>query len=236
MKQKHHEEVPEVASPAPVLLHLDAPRVITLKSARGEFKYKTRRVTLKDWERCFQSIVDQSMRVDGEFQKVFDNQGALVELADQVLLDVDPSKLPVSHRLAVGSALQTAVAMDPEKELFDVETVNLAAIWTTEGESRAFEGLVHHFHPLSLADIKKFRFESVRVRVKGDGKNSVTVYPSRLAIAMKMYDDLIESVEGYAVGGAPLTSKADIVREMDGAPKAAAALHLFTRDSAVEFE
>lgn len=221
---------------APVLLNLDVPRVIALKSKSGEFKYKTRRVTLKDWERCFQGIVDQTMRVDGELQKVYDAETTLVDLADRVLVDAEPAKIPFAHRAAIGTTLWTAVPATPDREVFDCETVEIAAIWPTNGSTQAFEGLVHRFRNITLDDLKKYRFESVRVRVRGDGRNSVTIYPSKLAIAMKMYDELIESVEGYAVGGVPLATKEDIVREMDGAHKAVAALHLFTRDYEVSVE
>lgn len=237
-------EVPEIAAqPAPVLLNLDTPRVIALKSRSGEFRYKTRRVTLKDWETCFHGIVDQSLRVDGERQRVYDANGALVELADRVLVSSDdgvhrsfkePKLLPISHRVAIGSILQTASILDsPDEDLCDLVTVKLGAIWSIDGESQAFSGLIHRFRHPALEDLKRFRFEASRVRVRGEGRNSVSIYPSRLAIAMRIYDDLIESVDGYAVAGVPLAKKEDIAREMDGAHKAVAALALFEQDDEV---
>jgi hypothetical protein len=33
-------------------------------------------VTQKDWEKYFQGIVDQTLRVDGEFQKVYEADSA----------------------------------------------------------------------------------------------------------------------------------------------------------------
>jgi hypothetical protein len=64
----------------------------------------------------------------------------------------------------------------------------------------------------------------------------VTSYPSRQGVAMKIYDDLIESVDGYSVGGVPLTGVEAIRREMDGAHKAAAALALFEQGDEITIE
>ncbi len=50
---------------------------------------------------------------------------------------------------------------------------------------------------------------------------------------MKLYDELIESVEGYSVAGQPLTDVEAIKQEMDGAHKAAAALELFLGEDEV---
>jgi hypothetical protein len=237
------EEI-QATVPAPVLVSLDVPRVIALKTKGVEFKYKTRRVTQKDWEARFQGIVDQSMRVDGELQKVFDAESSLVELADRVLVSADdgvhrafsePKVLPFSHRLAVGKVLSSVAAVETEELLCDLVTVEVAAIWPTDDASLAYEKLIHRFRQPSIEDLKRYRFECARVRVAGDGKNSVTRYPSRLAISLRLYDDLIASVDGYAVNGAALEGKENIVREMDGAHKAIAALHLFTRDYEVDF-
>jgi hypothetical protein len=227
----------QVPAPAPVLLNLDVPRVITLKSKSGEFVYKTRRVTLKDWEQCFLGFIDQSLRVDGEFQKVYDADSSLIELADRVIVDCNTAKVPFSHRLAVGAVLRTATPVeDSGAEVMDRVVIGLGAVWPVEGASQVFEGLLHCFRYPSIEDLKRWKFENSRVRVRGEGKDSVSSYPSRLAIAMKLYDDLIESVDGYAVGGSPLEGKENIVREMDGAHKAMAVMALFTRDSEVDVQ
>jgi hypothetical protein len=53
---------------------------------------------------------------------------------------------------------------------------------------------------------------------------------------MKIYDDLIESVEGYSIGHEPLANVEEIKREMDGAHKAAAALALFDSGEEITIE
>jgi hypothetical protein len=53
---------------------------------------------------------------------------------------------------------------------------------------------------------------------------------------MSIYDDLIESVDGYSVGGKPLEGAEAIKREMDGGHKAAAALELFVGGAEVTIE
>ena len=67
-------------------------------------------------------------------------------------------------------------------------------------------------------------------------EGAVTTYPSRQAIAMKIYDDLIESVQGYSVDGTPLSSVEEIQHAMDGAHKAAAALALFEQGDEIVIE
>lgn len=229
------EEVQEAK--APVLLNLDVPRTITLKTKSGEFTYSTRRVTQKDWEQYLQGIVDQTMRVDGEFQKVYEADSAQVELADRVLLNLDTSKVPFSHRLAIGTVLRSVSPLEEfEAEIAERIVVRLGAMWPVDGKSQVFEGLVHRFRHPSIEDLKRYKFETSRVRVRGEGKDSVSVYPPRLAIGMKLYDELIDSVDGYAVNGASLDGKENIVREMDGMHKAVAALHLFTRDIEVNVQ
>ena len=72
--------------------------------------------------------------------------------------------------------------------------------------------------------------------MRGTADAGVTTYPSRQAIGMKIYDDLIVSVDGYSSGGSPLIGAEAIKREMDGAHKAAAALALFSQDDVITIE
>jgi hypothetical protein len=243
IEETSQKQPDQAAKPKKAELALDTPRVIALKTARGEFKYKTRRVTLKDWEACFLGIIDQTMRVDGQFEKVFDRDTALVELADRVLVSAadldyqafkDTKLVPISHRLAIGSILQSISAQEGATPAADSLEIVVAGIWPIGGVSHVFENLIHRFRHPEIEHLKRFRFESSRVRVRGEGKDSVSMYPSRLAIAMKIYDDLIESVDGYMVNGVPLEGVENIKREMDGAHKAVAALQIFTRENEVE--
>jgi len=222
------------------MLPLDVARDITLKSARRAFTYHTRRITGADWLAYFQNITHQVIQEGGQREQIFESDSALLELVNAVLTGVDgygdlASKewklsLPVKHRLAVGIALRsvgTAQAKDTAPSLCDLVEARLDATWPTGGKTLLYSGLVHRFRQPSIADLKRFNFESSRVKVVGTAGDGITIYPARQAIAMKIYDDLIESVDGYSIDGKPLEGAEAIKREMDGAHKAAAALDIF---------
>ncbi len=232
------------------VLPLDAPRQVALKSKAQVFTYHLRRVTEADWRAYFSSIVHQVLQVDGQREQVFDSDSALVELVDRVLTSVDgygdlsavkewKLALPFRHRVAVGVALRSvgpSVTAETAPPICDLVEVALDATWPVDGKTMLYEGLIHRFRHPSIAQLKRFNFEASRVKVQGTGQDGVSIYPSRQAIAMAIYDDLIESVDGYSTGGQPLEGVEAIRREMDGAHKAAAALQIFLGEDAVEIE
>lgn len=242
----------EVAVAAPVLLPLDAARSVAFKTKRGAYVYRFRRITQADWHRFFQSIVHQTVQTKGAREQIFETESALLDLVDRTVTSVsgygDTSSvkdwkraLPMQHRLAAGIALRSADESHGKTEsptLCDLVEVSLDANWGAgeDGKTTFYSGLIHRFRQPSIADLKRFNFESARVRVTGTAESGVTSYPARQAIAMKIYDDLIESVDGYSVGGTPLTDLEEIKREMDGAHKAAAALALFSQDEEITIE
>jgi hypothetical protein len=232
------------------MLPLDVPRAVALKSGSGNFIYHLRRVGIADWRTFYSSIVHQKLRVDGQLVEVFESESALVELVESALVRVEgydgidqvkkwKDALPLQHKLAVGVALRS-VSVAKKKEtsslLCDLVEVRLDAAWATDGETMYYQGLVHRFRHPSIEQLKKFNFEAARVIVRGDGDNGISLYPSRQAIAMKIYDELIESVEGYSIGGVAISDVEAIKREMDGAHKATAALEMFATGEGVEIK
>ncbi len=231
------------------MLPLDISRQISLKSKAGSFVYSLRRIGLADWRGYFAAMVRQVLHVDGRREEIFESDSALVELVDNVLVSATgygdlsvvkdwKSALPIKHRIAVGIVLRSVMALPAESsaQLCDLVEISLDATWPTEGKTVMYTGLSHRFRHPSIEQLKRFNFEASRVRVRGDGENGISTYPSRQAIAMNIYDDLIESVDGYSVAGAALEGVENIKREMDGAHKAAAALHLFMGEGEVEIE
>jgi hypothetical protein len=226
---------------ARVMLPLDTPRVVTLKGKHTSYSWNLRRVLAADWLKFFTSIVSQTLQIDGQREQVVESDSALVALVDSVVTSVEgygdlsvvkdwKSALPVNHRVAIGLVLRSVAEEKRSADasvLCDLVDVNLSATWPTDGKSFIYAGLVHRFRHPGIEDLKRFNFEASRVRVSGTAENGISVYPSRQAIAMKIYDDLIESVDGYSIGGQPLEGIEAIKREMDGAHKAAAALALF---------
>lgn len=223
------------------LLALDAPRAVTLKAKARKYTYHLRHVALADWKAYYLAIVSQVLNRDGEREEVYDSEAAAIELVDRVLIGVDGygdlsakknwrQEVPLMHRRAIAVALRgvgVAKEQDDVPELCELVTVKLNATWPTAEKTTLYSGLIHRFHQPSIEQYKQFRSETARVKVRGNALDGATIYPSSQAVAMKLYDDLIESVDGYSVRGAPLSDVEAIKEEMDGAHKAAAALELF---------
>lgn len=246
------EAAPVEAVTEPVLLPLDKPRTVAFKIKKSTFIYRFRRIGLADWEKFFQSIVNQTLQVKDAREQIFESESALLELVESTLTSVEgygeiaglkdwKRALPLKHRIAAGVALRSvgeSTRPDESPLLCDLVTVSLDAGWSasTDGKTTFYSGLIHKFRQPSIADLKRFNFECARVRVTGSAENGVTTYPARQAIAMRIYDDLIESVDGYSVGGVALSGTENIKREMDGSHKSAAALALFSSDDEITIE
>jgi hypothetical protein len=228
------------------MLPLDAPRLISIRVAQNTCTWHFRRITNKDWEKFFGGITNRSMRHGGTEERVFDADAPLLELVDATLKSVAgyegaegewKQKLPLRHKLAVGMVLRT-VAVDPPEEgpLSDLAEVRLTASWSAaeDGRMNVYQGLVHRFRHPGVEQLRKFNLECSRARILGSGDEGITIYPARQAVAMRLYDELIESVDGYSVNGEPLKDAEEIKSEMDGAHKAAAALALFEAGEPVE--
>jgi hypothetical protein len=247
---KHAAPTPDPEQQA--LLPLDTPRSVAFKSKQGAFIYHFRRIAAADWGRFFQSIVNQVIQIGDARERVFESESALLELVENTLVSVDgygdmsklkdwKRALPLNHRLGAGIALRSVGPSQSKSEppiLCDLVEVSLDANWggAADGKTVFYSGLIHRFRQPGIADLKRFNFESARTRVTGTAQNGVTTYPPRQAIAMKVYDDLIESVDGYSVGGIALSGAGAIKCEMDGAHKAAAALALFDADDEITIE
>ena len=228
------------------LLPLDAPRRVALKGKTQTYIWNLRRPADADWLRYFNSIVNQVLHVDGAREQVFDSETAICEFVDRLVTNVEgygdlgkdwKASLPFGHRVAVGFVLRNVGPAAAEASCTPgAVEVALNASWTADGKTTFYQGLLHRFRHPSLADLRKFNYEAARVKVRGTAKDGETSYPSRQAIALQFYDDLIQSVDGYSVNGQPLTGVEAIRREMDGAHKAAAALQLFDGDEEVLVE
>lgn len=228
-------------------LPLDQPRSIAIRAAGKTTTWHFRRIALQDWAKFFDGIVNRTLRHGGVEERVFDADAALVELVDATLVSVHgyegvdgdyKKKLPIRHKLAVGLVLRTVgIEPAPDGPLTELLEVSISSSWSSaakDGATTVYSGLVHRFRHPSAEQLRKFNLECSRTRILGTGEDGVTVMPARQGVAMRMYDELIESVDGYSVNGEPLTSIEAIKREMDGAHKSAAALALFDTGETVE--
>jgi hypothetical protein len=203
------------------MLPLDIPRTIVLKGAdKKVFSYHFRRITLQDWQQFFAGIVHQTLQRGQYRETVYESESAQVELVDRCLKSVEgysglvdlknwKAALPLKHRLGVGLVLRN---VGPSRnqgngvQLADLVEVKLDAAWSAaeSGKTTMYSGLVHRFRQPSIADLRKFNFEIARTRVEGTSEDGITIYPARQLVAMKIYDELIEEVEGYECFAEPL--------------------------------
>jgi hypothetical protein len=90
-----------------------------------------------------------------------------------------------------------------------------------------FGGLVHRFNPPTAEHKRKYNRAISQTRVIGDARSGTTVFQGRQRLLVEFYDQLIASVEGYALRGQPLASPEQIRAEMDAVHKIVAVQQLF---------
>jgi hypothetical protein len=244
-KQDETSERPVEVAAAPAVA-LDTPRTILLRDpkTRALYTWHMRRITGADWKQYFMGIVHQTLNEGETRSQVYDSESALVELVTRAVDRVEgygPTVagkwrewLPERHRLAVGMALRGVGAAEDSgtaELLAELVEVKLDATWSAVDETmQLIRGLVHRFRHPSIEQLKRYNFEMARVRTSGTAESGITIHPSRQLVAMNLYDELIDSVDGYTVQDSPLTDVETIRREMDGLHKATAALELFGKN------
>ena len=235
----------EIHQPEPqALLPLDARREVALTVAGRVVRFEFTRITGKMWRSYFAAIVNKVERVNGQRAETFDSEGALLGLYDDAIVNFSGYEIapemknrrdavPYKHRVAAGMALRSVAAIGTSQSvLSDTVDISLTAFWSADaaGQISEFAGLIHRFRQPNIDQLKRYRMGVARTLTSGDAQNGTTVYPLPLSVAMSLYDELIEEVEGYSVNGQALTGREAIAQEMDGYHKAVAALQLFKRD------
>jgi len=241
-------------SPLSPLLPLDlAERSVCWRNAQGQVRtHVFRRITERDWNGYFSRMVFET---DASSRTIDVNSAALwlygeciqavtgysmrggKELGD---LPNWRERIPMNHRLQAVSLLTSAERSSGCAEIEpDCETVTLDALWDVDGKGgmRRFTGLVHRFTAPSAQQMMRYSRESSRSLVVGGSTNGKTIHAIRQKVLLKLYDELIQGVEGYAVPvGAEgyanpkkgIGKPEAIVREMDAFHKIAAAGQLFS--------
>jgi hypothetical protein len=236
----------EAATPStPSLLMLDEPRVLALRDGKINYTFYFRRIAQADWLAYFNGMYVAS-RNDGAAQlNTTDIQTAGIELFESTVTRVvgysrelttaeDFRKVLPRHSIPASWLLRTVVisSVDDDKPL-DCDSVEarVDAVWsqTTPGaEVTLWKGLLHRFMPPTLEQKKRFMRGGAINRVIGGARNgSTTVYSLKNKMLLELYDQLIQSVDGYGVAGRPLESVEQIRREMDGYHKVEAVAQLF---------
>lgn len=145
--------------------------------------------------------------------------------------------IPLAHKEAAVSALnlvapaQTPPLPSPGDEaannFFPLLAGERLVVLEAVVAGRAYPRLLHRFRPPSVEAERAYRrLLSETLLVRGT-RTPRTLLPARLPALVRLYDELILGVEGYAVGGQPLASPAEIARRMDAWHKRLAVQTLF---------
>jgi hypothetical protein len=234
----------EALSTTPTLLMLDEPRVIALRDGKHTFTFYFRRIMASDWDAYFNGIYSSSRNEGGAKINTDDVNTAAIELFESTLTKVEGyakaltrredfwkvlprHSLPVSWLLR-NVATSSEVSDDPpDAELVEVRIDALWSQLTPGAETTAFKGLIHRFSPPTAAHKKRVMRSGAMSKIVGGSRQGITIYSTRHRLMVEIYDQLIQSVDGYGVAGKPLESVEQIRREMDSYHKVEAVLNLF---------
>jgi hypothetical protein len=242
----------------PELLPLDvAERIAVFKSGGKSYRHIFRRFTASDWEKFYAGVVVEFKKEKGGMAQVIDLESPSLTVYTRAILRVEgyqtrdgrapetlptwPECVPQHHRLAaMGLVMNVTHSEAADDSMLEAEgvTVQIEAMWN-EGEPGAmkqYRGLIHHFGMPSAEQRRRVLKAKNRAFVVGGSRNGATVIPSGHPVLVKLYDELIESVEGYSVDGRALTGKDQVVREMDAFHKAAVVARLFQTSFGIDEE
>jgi hypothetical protein len=229
-------------------IELKAPRIIAIEDRGKQYLLTLARITRKQWLTYFDAIVSTSENQGGKRIDSFDSSAARLDLVESALITASgyglpagktsidqvegwKALLPISHRLGVANALLSVSFSEPTDEdaiSLGEESVYLDAVWGADenAELRKFTGLRHNFTTPTAQQQRHLARENSRSRIIGGSRGGKTLWLGAQATLAELYDELIVSVEGYAVDGEE-PDRGAIVEFMDTYHKVCAADTLF---------
>ncbi len=240
----------------PQLLDLSAERSIAIRDRGVIYQFKLQPITAERWLKYFDGIVSTSETRGREQKNVLDTSSAMLQMVGDALISAsgykgaggaDPMQvegwrtlIPMPHRLAVGGVLASASVReapedDAEGITLGAEAVVLEALWNADenGAMCQHSPLVHNFKSPTFEHERRYMRDSSRSLVVGGSRTGKTVWTGVQRTLIALYDELIQSVEGYSWGTDPLgAAPSKIAQYMDAYHKVVAARRLFSREVA----
>lgn len=254
MNKEHaatEEPKTEAQSETTQLLQLDAAeRIVTFKDGEHKYRHVFRRITRKDADTFFGAFtVEREHGKRGITERVDYRTPALTLYSNCIksaegyavqgggnLTDVEDWKqlIPYRHRIIAADLLMSVSEDRGDSQIViepGVQRIVLNALWSenASGQMEQCKGLVHRFTPPTAEHERKFNRRTSSAIVVGGSRKGKTIFPSNEAVLVGFYDELIQGVEGYAAGDAPLDSVEEIRSEMDPFHKTTAVAALFDR-------
>jgi hypothetical protein len=241
------------------MINLAANREIALKDDRGKvYRFTLARITPTQWMKYFKAIVSTSEIKDREIVRSFDSSKARMDLVESALVSATgyrlpgdetditqvmdwQRKIPASHRMTVGNVLLRAQVIDSDDvDTMEIgcESVRLQSVWgvSESGDMQQHRDLVHRFRTPTAEQAHRYMRDISRSKIIGGSRSGKTIDLNAQPTLAALYDELIDSVEGYEVNGQPLTGADMIAREMDAYHKVVAAEQLFAPVTVAEAE
>ena len=143
--------------------------------------------------------------------------------------------IPLAHKEAAVSSLTLVAPSVPSDSTNTDSTNNFFPLLADERVvvleaargGRAYPRLVHRFRPASVEDERLYRrLLSETLLVRGS-RAPRTLLPARLPGLVRLYDQLILSVEGYSIRNQPPASSIELIQAMDAWHKRVAVQALF---------
>jgi hypothetical protein len=227
-------------------LELAGERQIAIKDRSNLYRFTLAPITREMWLQYFDGIVSTSENRNREQLNTFDVNSSLLALVHDALTGAEGYKspaegkisdlagwkelLPFSHRLAIGQILALVVPLadagDDEAIALGFDSVQLSAPWNCDvnGVMLLHQPLVHHFGTPSFEHERRYLRDQAKSKVIGGSRTGKTAYMGTQRALVEIYDELIQSVEGYTINGQPVE---DPAQWMDTYHKVVAAAQLF---------
>jgi len=246
-----HNEVASEASMPQIeiaeLLPLDArERGVSYRVGGKMYRHVFRPLKEEDWAAFFSHIIAEFRQKSDGFEQVVDTDYASLVLYGRAIRSVEgfrtkdgtkpeelpgwPECIPQDHRSLAVDVLMKISRSAADADLVSAgKSVWLDAVWNeaAPGSMKQYQGLAHHFSLPTAEHRRRYLRAKNRAFVAGGSRNGTTLLPSAHPVMLRLYDELIESVEGYGVSGRPLDGREEIRREMDALHKSAAVAELF---------
>jgi hypothetical protein len=253
MEQVAEQSVQSADQIAEQLLPLDLPeRAVVLGKGAHKTTHFFRRLKAKDGDGFSSRIDHQIEQRDSEMIRTVNVQSAcwwlyqntIVRVEGYCLEDDRPlmdlpnwkERIPRSHAIRAANLLTSVSSSRPEfgnQVCCEGDLVLIDAVWSADESGtgmRKYSGLKHYLASPSAAQHDRFNRARNKVAVVGDRRFGRTIFPSAHPLFVSFYDELIQRVEGYSVGGRALEGRDETVREMDIFHKAEAARGAFESD------
>ena len=239
----------------PTQIDLAAGRRIVIRQRGHAYTFNLRRAEESNWLDYFDAIVVTSEQRAREVIRETDASAAALDLVEDLLVSVEgyalpagmasfneisdwKRKIPMAHRLSVAEILLDVAAIEEEDEaplVLGSDVVILEAVWTADDEGRMHRVRTrHYFETPSQEHCRRYMKRSSQAKVVGGSRSGKTIFSGAQRVLCSIYDELVQRVDGYAAGAAPLSGNREIAQWMDARHKVAAAQKLFASIDAEE--